>query len=500
MNYKWYVKDEILIIQTPGDMPDWERGGAPWYFEHERITMIYLMTGVSSIGDYAFWGFDKLKLIQFSANLKRIGVSAFADCVNLTRIAIPDSVLEIGSNAFSGCKQLVEVFLPTNLECLSSGIFHDCLKLEKVTIPNKIAEIDIGAFYGCSTIRHIQIPRSVKQISGAFMLCRNITQMILPDSIVEMNGTFLGCTKLSHFVVPEKVEQIGKYTFAYCKNLSTITIHKGVQIIDTAAFYNCGRLTTVFYQGLENDWKQIKISDGNEALEGAVVKCGISPSETGSYIVEYYCDVDHNNPSPVTTFGVTGVPTMTATIENLGFSKEGYLFEGWRVYRSEDQKWFLRSKDGKNQWMKLTKEGRLPDDFQYVLMHNARTLKSPAKKGTVKFFAQWGGKEFDVVYHKNETASEEEGRTKVTYGVPTPIMFLKTLQFTNEEKTFQGWKMCREIDGKWWMKNKEGKSSWRALKNGKPDAGFRFVLLKDGQNLTKAATSGKVHLYAQWKS
>ena len=58
------------------------------------------LTGVETIGAYAFEGSESLKKAVLSKNLKTVDIYAFADCPNLTGIRVYKSTDEIGSYAF----------------------------------------------------------------------------------------------------------------------------------------------------------------------------------------------------------------------------------------------------------------------------------------------------------------------------------------------------------------------------------------------------------------
>lgn len=221
----------------------------------------------------------------------------------------------------------------------------------------------------------------------------------------------------------------------------------------------------------------------------------VAPDE--SYKILYYPDVDSDVPSEITTEATYGVDTMLPTIDDLGFVKEDYIFEGWRIFREFDGKWYLRNEEGKGVWAEL-EEGKLPEGYQFSLRKDGGALTAPTPRGAVRLYAQWGGKEYIVYFHQDENSPPMLKGQLLTYGVKTPLLSLEELGVDVSGKTFTGWKLYREIDGKWRVKNSEGKASWGTLTNGMPKEGYTFSLFKDGQELTTAATSGIIHAYAQW--
>lgn len=67
---------------------------------------ITIPNGVVSIGDYAFYGCEKIISVVIPEGVVSIGKDAFKYCSNLTDITLPDSVKHIGDGAFDYCESL----------------------------------------------------------------------------------------------------------------------------------------------------------------------------------------------------------------------------------------------------------------------------------------------------------------------------------------------------------------------------------------------------------
>ena len=67
------------------------------------------ITGLSSIGEHAFYGCSGLSSVEIPASVTSIGGSAFLGCSGLTSVEIPASVTSIGESAFYGCSGLTSV-------------------------------------------------------------------------------------------------------------------------------------------------------------------------------------------------------------------------------------------------------------------------------------------------------------------------------------------------------------------------------------------------------
>ena len=88
-NLTWSIQDGTLTISGTGKMRNYTKPGsnaieAPWYEYNEEILHAEIENGVTSVGEWAFFG-----------------------CSNMKSVAIPSSVTEIQVNSFSGCSVYV---------------------------------------------------------------------------------------------------------------------------------------------------------------------------------------------------------------------------------------------------------------------------------------------------------------------------------------------------------------------------------------------------------
>ena len=126
------------------------------------LTSVTIPEGVTSIGDDAFSLCVKLTSISLPKSLTSIGSWGFS-ATGLTSITIPENVRSIGCEAFYACK-LKKVVLPEGITRISSRTFAMCSNLTDITIPNSVTSIDEGAFCGCDKLDSIVIPDSVIEI------------------------------------------------------------------------------------------------------------------------------------------------------------------------------------------------------------------------------------------------------------------------------------------------------------------------------------------------
>ena len=104
---------------------------------------------------------DSLKTVVITGGTS-IGNYAFSDCRSLTSITIPDGVISIGSDAFSRCSSLTSIIIPDSVTNIGGAAFYNCSKLTSITIPDSVTSIGASAFYGCSSLTGV----TFKQGSG----------------------------------------------------------------------------------------------------------------------------------------------------------------------------------------------------------------------------------------------------------------------------------------------------------------------------------------------
>ena len=71
----------------------------------------------------------------------------------------------------------------------------------------------------------------------------------------------------------EGIARIGDQAFAGCKNLRVVRILTPELTIGTGAFAGCEVLETVYYPGTKDQWLELAIEAGNDALQGAKIQC-----------------------------------------------------------------------------------------------------------------------------------------------------------------------------------------------------------------------------------
>ncbi|HQC74981.1 MAG TPA: leucine-rich repeat protein, partial [Bacilli bacterium] len=239
---------------------------------------------VETIGFGAFEN-SQLTNVSFEAgiNLLTIGYRAFYQAM-ITEITIPQSVVSIDYYAFAMCPRLETVYFTdgNKLTGIYEGAFYGCNSLKNIIVPDSIVEISDFAFYACYKLKTLPFgaESNVKGIYDYAFAYTGITELILPESLIDIGdyaftglritsleipsnnklelviglGAFADCRELEEISLPfigasyenHDISWLG-YIFGaggYRSNnsytppkLSKITIHDGLEVIGTGAFY-----------------------------------------------------------------------------------------------------------------------------------------------------------------------------------------------------------------------------------------------------------------------
>ena len=255
-NLNWELDNGVLTISGYGEMYNYAGNKAPW--EKESVKNVVVSYGVTSIGDYAFWGCSNLTCVTIPNSVTSIGDCAFVMCFSLTSLTIPDSVTSIGDHAFSSCS-LTSMTIPDSVTSIAWGAFWGCSNLTCVTIPDSVTSIGGNAFSGCRSLTSVTIPDSVTSIGyGAFQDCSRLTSVKIPDGVTSIGGRiFQDCSNLTDVTIPGGVTLIGHYAFSGCSSLTSLTIPDSVTSIGGNAFYNTG------YYNESSNWENGVLYIGN---------------------------------------------------------------------------------------------------------------------------------------------------------------------------------------------------------------------------------------------
>ncbi len=221
--------------------------GEEAFYNCSSLTNITLPEGLNSIDSYAFQYCYNLTSITLPEGLNSIDRAAFYECTNLMCINLPESLNFIHWYAFYGCTSLKSITLPEGLNSICDYTFYGCSSLDRVILPESLSSIEYQAFYNCSGLNSITLPGGLNLIrEEAFYGCSSLTSIEIPDDVLYIGySTFKDCTSLMDVKLPVNLISIHKNSFSGCTSLTSIEIPDGVSTIDESAFAGCTSLTSV---------------------------------------------------------------------------------------------------------------------------------------------------------------------------------------------------------------------------------------------------------------
>ena len=174
--------------------------------------------------------------------------------------------------------------------CSVIGI-GDCLE-STVKIPEKspdgdtVTGISDSAFLGCGRIKAVSFPETLKKIGGYAFYGSSLESVTILGGIEEIGEcAFSKCESLTAITVSIENENYSSLDgvlftkdkselicYPSGKTNSSYTIRSSVKKIHKMAFSECAALTTVNYNGTEEDFHKIEIGPNNTSLTSAEIK------------------------------------------------------------------------------------------------------------------------------------------------------------------------------------------------------------------------------------
>ncbi len=289
----WTLNGSTLTISGSGAMYDYSTSNkAPWNAYTMSIGSVVIGSGITKVGNYAFWactnigsvtlpstaktlgehsfdGCSSLSSISlsnvtsigvcafqncsalgdpsFSSSITSIGDYAFAYCTSINRVSVSGSNLTIGAYAFAMCNQLTTLTLGTGVKSIGDYSFSDNDLLTSVNLGSSLQTIGDHAFYRSDGFTSITIPNSVTSLTtSAFDSCTKLKTVVLGNGLTSTGTrTFNGCKALTSVTFGSNITTIGTGSFGSCKALTSITIPNSVTTISDQAFYYCTGLNEI---------------------------------------------------------------------------------------------------------------------------------------------------------------------------------------------------------------------------------------------------------------
>ena len=249
------------------------------------LTSINLPEGLTRIDSGAFYGCYRLRSITIPSTVTNLHSVAFSRCYNLVQVVNKSAItgpaemyaIEVVTSGtpvgefvdqggfllylYNGQKYLVEAYssynttIPEDIDVIWGYAFNG-LSMTSITIPSSVKQIKSGAFQACNSLTTFSVVDTEESPSlltelGSYALygCKNLSSVTLPRSLqIIGNDCFYNCNNLASISIPSSVTQIGSYAFAYCSKLTSVVIPSSVTDLGGRAFLSCSLLASVEFE------------------------------------------------------------------------------------------------------------------------------------------------------------------------------------------------------------------------------------------------------------
>ena len=115
------------------------------------VTRITVADTVKTIGNNTFKNCSDIE-IEVDGALTSIGEAAFLGCNKLSSVKLAEGLTTIPPQAFTGCSSLTEMNIPKSVTLIDENAFEDCTSMKRVILHNTLEKIGDGAFIGCDSL------------------------------------------------------------------------------------------------------------------------------------------------------------------------------------------------------------------------------------------------------------------------------------------------------------------------------------------------------------
>ena len=235
---------DTIILILPGDnaadtvLPDYESASDTQPWQKSNPSRVYISSGVTGVGDYAFADNSNLQEVVFqdASQITYVGAYAFSgdsDAVftderNTDGAGLDLSgVTTMGEYAFNGCSRLTSVTLSGGITAEETDEDSGAKVLTGKKIPSHA--------FSNTRLTSISIPEGIEIIGeGAFSGCVNADSITLPDSLKAIENSAFACgidgdnDAITALTIPANVETIGDRAFYGFTAMATVVVESEV--------------------------------------------------------------------------------------------------------------------------------------------------------------------------------------------------------------------------------------------------------------------------------
>lgn len=244
----------------------WELNGKEWVFGLHKVEGDITLTAkwIDSATVYDF------ETVENTKNCIITGYKRSFECMRIPNNIAGNTVIGIGDDVFVDAEadEIAQIIVPDTVKIIGKNTFKDCAAV-KIQINGSLESVGECAFYGCEGLEAVSFGEGLEIVS--------------PQA-------FGGCIALKSVMLPRSVKTIDENAFEDCVSLEYVALGGEIEKIADGAFIGCDALKAVYFYGTEQDFDNIDVLNGNDALLEAslYVYSAQKPQEDGRYW--YYSD------------------------------------------------------------------------------------------------------------------------------------------------------------------------------------------------------------------
>lgn len=239
-----------LVISGKGSIPDYDSvSQTPWYRYKSSVKSLEIKSGITKIGNSAFYSFSSLENLKVAPSVIQIGATALdgtkwleakgdgAVYINkvlytyigrlnvFSNFSIRSDTVSISPFAFAFQSGLSSVTIPASTKTIGTYAFAYCENLRSLAIQNGVKTIGDGAFNVCTALKSVSVPKSVTAIGNyAFAYCEQLEKISLTQGLRSVGEGAFSYTAIRSIVLPQSVSSVAKGLFSGCQRLEKITV------------------------------------------------------------------------------------------------------------------------------------------------------------------------------------------------------------------------------------------------------------------------------------
>jgi len=207
----------------------------PSEYVYLQADSLYAMEGTGGLG---FLMLDEENNIKYASNSKNLCIpSCVGDGFTIYSYDADGTLHEVAKSTGSG----TEYVQMTTAGRLKSQLQNN--QVIKLIVSGPINTTDVNYMKQLVTKENLQsidliLAKTSSIASSAFQSIKKLIAMNLPQTLTSIGSNAFSSSGLKFIEIPDKVTSVGGDAFAYCDQLTTVVVGKGVKTMDQGVFYS----------------------------------------------------------------------------------------------------------------------------------------------------------------------------------------------------------------------------------------------------------------------